>query len=110
MSLRTGEIYLDWRVRQCLRMLAQASKLNGAVGTTSDAIADKVLQEWVEAKYPQLWAWVQQRQDSEQQMVQELANGKATSGTGTSQQPHRRGKAAVNASVVTDSGTGTGLD
>lgn len=102
MALRTGEIYLSWSVRHCLRLLSQASQ-QGKVGETSDAIADRVLQAWLEQEHPQLWAWVQQRQESEQAMVKELANGKATAGTGTGQQPNRRRKADTAESSAGDS-------
>ena len=76
MSLRSGEIYVSWSVRHCLRLLAQASANQPGAAKSGDEIADTALAAWLKAEHATLWDFCAVQQQREAEMVKELSNGK----------------------------------
>lgn len=64
--MRGGDLYLPWRVRHCLQLLAKASK--GKV--MSDAIASDVLEAWLQREHPQVWQFVLEQEKRELDQVE----------------------------------------
>lgn len=72
MSFRTSEIYVQRRTRRRLHM--------AAVGCTADELADRIINEHIEAKYPKIVAAEKQIAKIERDLAKQLGqtNGNET--------------------------------
>lgn len=66
--MRGGDLYLSWPVRHSLLILAKTTKGK----EPSDAIAERVLTDWLKTNHADVWEFCQRQIADEVEIVQQL--------------------------------------
>lgn len=61
--IRSESIYVSWKIRKSLGYLAQA------LGTTREALAESILNEWLSANHPSIGEYLDKRQAEEKEFM-----------------------------------------
>lgn len=73
MSLvRNDSIYVRWRTRRRLKWIAKAASTS-ATTITADEVADRLLNEVIEQKYPRIGELEKQMEETEDRILEQLA-------------------------------------
>jgi hypothetical protein len=76
--VRNDSIYVAWQTRRRLKWIAKAeNKAQGVVtaaGATADEVADRLLNEIMDQRYPQLAEWEKKILATEDEIVRSIAD------------------------------------